>query len=112
MDPLGFGLENFDVLGRWRSQVDEIPIDARGELPDGTQFNGPNELKQLLLDRKQLFVRNLTAKMLGYALARGLTNEDRCVVEEIAKKLEQDDYKSQTLIIEIVKSRPFRYKKR
>lgn len=110
MDPLGFGLENFDVVGRWRTEVDGLPVDARGTLPDGTEFAGPDALKKLLLERKDAFIRNLTAKMLGYALGRGLTNEDHCVVEAIVKKLEQDDYKAQTLIREIVNSVVFRYK--
>ncbi len=110
MDPLGFGLENFDVLGRWRTEVDEIPIDARGELPDGTTFDGPEALKKLLLERKQQFARNLTSKMLGYALARQLTNEDDCVVESVLEKLAENEYQAQTLIVEIVRSVPFRYK--
>lgn len=110
IDPLGFGLENFDVLGRWRTEVDGEPIDAAGELPGGTKFDGPNELKKLLMDRKDLFARNLTSRMLGYALGRGLTHHDRCVVVEVTKALAEDDYKAQTLIAEIVKSVPFRYK--
>lgn len=110
MDPLGFGLENFDVLGRWRTDLNGLPVDARGELPDGTQFTGPNELKKILLSRKDEFIRHFTRKMLGYALSRGLTYEDECVAGEIADKLPEDDYKAQTLIIEIVSSIPFRYK--
>ena len=111
MDPLGFGLENYDVLGRWRDNDGEgTEIDATGKLPSGEEFNGPDELKRLLLDRKDQFAHNLTRKMLGYALARSLTYEDDCVVEAIAKKLADDEYKAQTLIFEIVKSVPFRYK--
>ena len=110
MDPLGFGLENYDVLGRWREQVGGQKIDAGGKLPSGEQFQGPEELKQLLLDRKDLFIRQLTRKMLGYALARSLSHDDDCVVESIAKKLAEDEYRAQTLVIEIVKSTPFRYK--
>jgi len=110
MDPLGFGLENYDVLGRWRTEVDGIPIDAAGVTPDGMRFSGPDELKQLLLKRKDRFARHLTRKMLGYALARGLTNEDQCVVDQIVGKLRQAGYQSQTLVLEIVKSVPFRYK--
>lgn len=110
MDPLGFGLENYDVLGRWRTDDAGVPIDAAGKLPGGATFDGPDELKQLLMDRKEQFIRNLTSKMLGYALSRGLSNEDDCVVESIVQKLAEDDYKAQTLITEIVKSVPFRYK--
>ena len=110
LDPLGFGLENFDVLGQWRSETEGIAIDARGRLPDGTSFDGPEELKALLMQRKDLVIRNLTAKMLGYALGRGLTHEEDCVVEEIAEVLAEDDYRAQTLVFEIVTSVPFRYK--
>ena len=110
IDPLGFGLENYDVLGRWRTEDAGQPIDSRGELPDGTQFEGPEQLKQVLLARKDQFARNLTAKMLGYALGRGLTHEDYCTVEEIVKQLTENEYSSHTLILGIVRSVPFRYK--
>ncbi len=73
IDPLGFGLENYGVLGRWRDKYEGHTVDARGALPDGTTFSGPAELKLALLGRKDQFVRHLTKKMLGYALGRGLT---------------------------------------
>jgi hypothetical protein len=110
LDPLGFGLENFDVLGRWRDDVEGVPIDATGQLPDGSSFEGPEALRQLLLQRKDGFIRHLTAKMLGYALARGLTNEENCVVETISEAVRKENYKAQTLVLEIAKSVPFRYK--
>jgi len=110
MDPLGFGLENYDVLGSWRTEEGGVPIDASGSLPDGKTFDGPKELKQMLLDRKDQFVRNLARKMLGYALGRSLTAEDYCVIDSIVEKLAMEEYRTQTLIIEIVKSVPFRYK--
>ena len=109
IDPLGFALENFDVLGRWRTDESGKPIDTRGELPDGTAFDGVAGLKQVLLDRKDVVVRNLTEKMLGYALGRGLTREESCTVDRIAAALKRDGYKSQTLVREIVLSIPFRY---
>jgi hypothetical protein len=108
IDPLGFGLENYDVLGRWRDETDGQPIDSKGTLPDGTEFAGPEELKQVLMRRKDQVMRNLTAKLLGYALGRGLTHEDYCTVDEIVAKLEADDYRAQTLILGIVHSIPFR----
>ena len=108
MDPLGFGLENYDVLGSWRTEAGGIPIDASGKLPTGEAFQGPEELKSLLMSRKEQFIRHLTRKMLGYALSRGLTPEDECVLESITRKLAKDDYRAQTLVIEIVKSVPFR----
>lgn len=110
MDPLGFGLENFDVLGRWRAEVNGLEIDASGQLPGGNSFVGPEGLKQVLLERKDQFIRNFVSKMLGYALGRGLTNEDFCVVHQISENLAQHDYKAQSLIIQIVNSVPFRYK--
>lgn len=109
IDPLGFGLENFDVLGRWRTEDNGKPIDASGELPDGTAFNGVDELRVVLLRQKDLFVRNLTSKLLGYALGRGLTIEDSCIVNQITAELEKNDYRAQTLILGIVNSVPFRY---
>ncbi|MCA9261674.1 MAG: DUF1585 domain-containing protein, partial [Planctomycetales bacterium] len=110
MDPLGFALENYDVLGTWRDVYDGAPIDARGEFADGTQFEGPAGLKAELLARKSLFVRHFVRKTLGFALARELTNDDHKVVEMIVLKLEADDYRAQTLLKEIVCSVPFRYK--
>ncbi|MCC9603592.1 DUF1588 domain-containing protein [Stieleria sp. JC731] len=110
IDPLGFGLENYDLLGRWRDEVAGQPIDTRGELPGGKTFDGHQELKSLLMDRKDQFIRHFVSKVLGYALSRGLTEEDECVVEEVTKKLADDGYKAQTLIKEIVWSTPFRFK--
>jgi hypothetical protein len=110
IDPIGFGLENYDMLGRWRAQQAGKPIDAQGELPDGTKFAGPQELKQVLLQRKEEVIRHLTTKMLGYALGRGLTIEDHCTVEEIVKKLQDGDYRSHVLMVEIALSVPFRHR--
>jgi hypothetical protein len=109
IDPMGFGLENYDVLGMWRAEDGGKPIDAHGVLPDGTQFNGPRELKQILMERKDEVVRNLAAKMLGYALGRGLTLEDHCSVDRIVADVKRDDYRAQSLILGIVRSVPFRY---
>jgi hypothetical protein len=110
MDPIGFGLENYDVLGRWRSSDKGIPIDARGVLPGGEEFDGPEQLKSVLLERKDLFIRNLVSKMLGYALGRGLTLTDECTVDRIVDELKKNEYNAHTLILEIVKSVPFRYR--
>lgn len=109
IDPLGFGLENFDVLGRWRTSENGQPIDTRGTLPDGRNFDGPQELKQLLLERKSEFARNLSAKLLGYAIGRGLTYEDYCTVDAVVADLEEQDYRAHALILGIVRSVPFRY---
>ena len=78
-------------------------------LPDGTSFDGPDQLKAALMAQKDLFIHNLTAKMLGYALGRGLTLEDSCTVDRIAAEVAKNEYKAHTLIQEIVLSVPFRY---
>jgi len=109
IDPLGFGLENYDVLGLWRTEDGGKPIDAKGELPDGTRFDGPVEMKQILMKQKDLLVRNLTAKLLGYALGRGLTLEDHCSIDRIVETVKRENYSAHSLILEIVRSVPFRY---
>jgi hypothetical protein len=109
IDGLGFALENYDVIGRWRDEEAGKPVDNSGELADGTKFKGPDELKAMLLDRKELFLRNLTSKMLGYALGRGLTLKDSCTVDAIVSKLRDNGYSAQTLVEEIVLSVPFRF---
>lgn len=109
IDPLGFALENYDVLGRWRTEEAGQTIDARGELADGTTFEGPDQLKAALMRKKGLFVRNLTNKMLGFALGRGLTLQDSCTVDSIVAEVERSNYSAQTLINAVVMSVPFRY---
>jgi len=109
IDPLGFALENYDFIGRWRDQDAGKPIDNKGELPDGTIVAGPQSLKMALLERKDLFVRNLTAKMLGYALGRGLTAQEACTVDRIAADLKENNYRAQKLLELIVLSTPFQY---
>jgi len=109
IDPLGFALENYDALGVWRTTDAGKPVDAAGELPDGTKFEGPAQLKQVLLQKKDLFLRNLTNKMLGYALGRGLNRRDACVVNDILARVEAGNYSAQTLVQSVVLSMPFRY---
>ena len=114
MDPLGFGLENFDGIGRWRESDAGQSIDAAGRLPSGEQFAGPAELKAVLLGRKDDFLNHFSRKMLGFALGRELNKFDACVVETSVKKLQENGFQSQILIEEIACSYPFRnryYKK-
>ncbi|HZP83324.1 MAG TPA: DUF1592 domain-containing protein [Chthonomonadaceae bacterium] len=111
MDPIGFGLENFDAIGHWRDQIGGQPVDASGVLATGEKFTGPVELKQHLLAQKGEFLRNLTEKMLAYALGRGLEPYDLPTVKKIAAAVAQDDYRADRLILEIVQSYPFRYRK-
>ncbi len=110
MDPLGFGLENFDPIGRWRTDQAGLPIDTAGVLPSGEKFSGPAELKQVLLAQKDQFARNLSRKLLGYALGRGLTQYDECVVDKCVVALQQNDYKPSAVFTEIVLSYPFRHR--
>jgi len=110
MDPLGFGLENFDVLGRWRETDRNQPIDARGTLPSGENFTGPSGLKSILMARKDDIIRHLTRKLTGYALGRELTKFDDCVVDRAMKELIQNDYRASVLVEQIVLSFPFRHR--
>jgi hypothetical protein len=107
MDPLGFGLENFDAVGAWRTHDGKHPIDASGVLPDGSKFDGPRQLRKVLLAKKEQFVRCLAEKLLTYALGRGAQRSDRCFIEEIAKSTAKQDHRFSTLVLEIVKSDPF-----
>jgi hypothetical protein len=109
MDPIGFGLENFDWMGHWRDQEsDGRPIDATGELPSGARFDGPVELRETLLQQKDEFVRQLASKVLGYALGRSLQDGDSCTVQRLVDALSKDGYRARTLIREVVLSLPFR----
>jgi hypothetical protein len=107
MDPLGFGLENFDAVGAWRTLDGKDKIDSSGVLPSGEKFAGPAELKKILMSRKKDFVRNLAEKMMIYGLGRGLDATDQCAVEEIVKAVEKDGYRFSRLVLEIVRSEPF-----
>jgi mono/diheme cytochrome c family protein len=108
MDPIGFGLENFDWMGRWREQEDGKPIDASGEMPNGDKFNGPVELRQTLLAQKDTFVEQVAGKILGYALGRSLQDGDSCTVQAITDQTKNEGYRARTLIRQIVLSLPFR----
>jgi mono/diheme cytochrome c family protein len=107
MDPLGFGLENYDAIGAWRAEDNKQPVDSSGVLPDGQTFAGPGELKQVLLARKTDFTRCLTEKMLTYALGRGVEDFDTPVIDDIVAGVERSDYRFSALIYEIVRSLPF-----
>ena len=110
IDPIGFGLENFDAIGRFRTKQARKPIDAKGELPDGTIVDGPVELKQYLKSEKKTeFTRNVTRRMLAFALGRELQYFDEPAVEKILAAVEADDYQSATLIEQTVLSYPFQF---
>jgi len=107
MDPLGFGLENFDAVGAWRTMDGKFPIDASGTLPDGEEFEGPVELRAILKGEREAFTRTLTSKLLTYALGRGLERYDAKTVRQIASRLPAHNYKFSSLVLEIVNSLPF-----
>jgi hypothetical protein len=110
MDPLGFGLENYDPLGRWRTTDAGQPIDASGTLPSGASFAGPEDLKSRLLDRRDEFIGHVARKLLGFALGRQLDEFDLCVVNRTAERLAAADHRSGLLVEEIVLSHPFRHR--
>jgi hypothetical protein len=110
MDPLGFSLENFDVLGRWRSTDHNQPIDAKGVLPSGEAFTGPAGLKAILLKRKDDVMRHLVRKMAGFAFGRELNQFDECVVTRTLEALKANNYRASILIEQIATSFPFRHR--
>ncbi len=109
MDPIGFALENFDWMGRWRDQESNgKPLDTSGVLPSGDKFNGPVELRQVLLNHKDDFLRLISGKVLGYALGRSLQDGDSCTIQHLVDDLSKDNYRARTLIRDVVLSVPFR----
>jgi hypothetical protein len=111
MDPLGFALENFDALGRWRTTEAETLIDASGLLPDGTKFNGPAELRKILLKKPEQIVQTIIEKLLTYSLGRGLEYYDAPVIRKIMHETSIQDYRWAALITAIVKSTPFQMRR-
>ncbi|MCA8987222.1 MAG: DUF1592 domain-containing protein [Planctomycetaceae bacterium] len=108
MDGIGFGLQNFDAVGRWRETEGTHPIDARGDLPDGTSFNGPQELITILSRRPDEFTRCMAEKMLTYSLGRGLEWYDRCTIDDVIAGTRENHYRLRQLIVEIALSSSFR----
>jgi hypothetical protein len=112
LDPIGFGLENFDAIGRWRDTDDSGgAIDAAGELPGAKRFASPKELKAILSERTADVSRNLAEKFLSYALCRQLEGYDEIVIDTLAETVKNDGYRIQTLITEAVTSYPFLYRR-
>jgi len=111
LDPLGFGLENFDAIGAWRDRDNRQPIDASGVLPGGERFNGPAELRKVLLGKADQFRRCFAEKLLTFALGRGLEYYDKCALDEIVAygKANNDTFSS--LVLAIARSDPFQKRK-
>ena len=111
MDQLGFGIENFDAIGRWRDKDAGQSLDARGELPDGRSFLGPLELAAVLRSKQCEFGECLAEKLLTYGLGRGLEYYDRCATAKIMTSLKEHDFRFSVLVTGIVKSEPFRMRR-
>ncbi len=111
MDPVGFALENYDAVGRWRTSESGVPVDAAGGLPDGSSFQGAAGLRQALLRHPELFVTTTTEKLLTYALGRGVEDFDAPAVRGIVRAAQGDDYRFSSLVLGIVKSNPFQMRR-
>jgi hypothetical protein len=112
MDPLGFALENYDAVGAWRSSDEwRMAVDSTATLPDGTRVDGPAGLRQVLLDRREQFVRTVTEKLLSYALGRELAYYDAPAVRSIVRGSAASDYRWSVLIQRIVESVPFQMRR-
>jgi hypothetical protein len=111
MDVLGFGMENYDAIGRWRTTDGKFPIDSTGSFPNGKSFAGPAEMKALLRDSIGEFTQTLAAKMMTYALGRGVEPFDRRGVKEIVRQTAAQDYKFQALILAVVHSPAFQQRR-
>jgi Protein of unknown function (DUF1592)/Protein of unknown function (DUF1588)/Protein of unknown function (DUF1585)/Protein of unknown function (DUF1595)/Protein of unknown function (DUF1587) len=111
LDPLGFSLEQYDAIGRFRTEENGAPIEASGSLPDGTAIDGPEGLKKVVLARRDEFVECLTAKMLTYALGRGLEYYDQPAVRAIRRQAASEDYRFSSLILGIANSLPFQMRR-
>src|SRR5262245_9860026 len=110
MDPIGFALENFDMVGTWRQLDGKTPIDASGQLVDGTKLNGVEDLRNALLSRKEMFVTTATQKLLTYAVGRTVQYYDMPAVRSIVRRAAQNDYKFSTLVLGVVESDAFQKK--
>ncbi len=111
MDPIGFALEHFDAVGRWRDDEGERPIDSSGVLPDGTAFSGLPALRDVLFGRRAEFVTTVTEKLLTYALGRGVEYYDRPAIRSIVSSAEANGYRWSSLILEVVRSQPFQMRR-
>ena len=111
MDPVGFSLENYDAVGRWRNSDENTPIDATGGLPDGSQFEGVNGLQKALLSRPEIFVGTLTEKLLTYAVGRGVESYDAPAIRGIVRNARAKDFHFTSLILGIANSTPFQMRR-
>jgi hypothetical protein len=108
IDPVGFSLEEFDAVGRWRDLEDGKPIDAAGSLPDGSEFSGAAGLEHALLKHPEIFVRTLTEKLFTFALGRAPEYFDAPTIRSIVRDAQANDYRFSSLVVGIATSTPFR----
>jgi hypothetical protein len=111
LDPLGFGLENFDSIGKWRTEIAGQPVDAGGTLATGEKFVGPIELKKLLAAKKPEVAKHFAERLLGFALGRGVEPGDSAALETIVRKVAEADDSGKILVKEIVRSLPFLHRR-
>jgi hypothetical protein len=111
MDPLGFALENFDAIGKWRTVDNGAPIDPSAALPDGSVLDGPAGLRAYLATREEQFARTVTKKLLTYALGRTMESQDLPLIRSITRGAANDDYRWSSLILGIVNSAPFQMRR-
>jgi hypothetical protein len=111
MDPIGFALENFDAVGKWRTSSDGAPIDASGVFPDGSQFAGGAGLRQIMVGHRDQLVGTIARKLLSYALGRGVEAYDLPAVRAIARDAAARDDRWSAIILGIVRSTPFQMRR-
>jgi len=112
MDPLGFALENFDAIGKWRTHSEVgLELDTVGTMPDGSVLNGPAGLRDVLMSQEDEFTRTAIQKLLIYALGRGIEYYDQPAIREIMRNAEADDHRWSSVIMEVVKSTPFQMRR-
>ena len=112
MDPLGLALENFNAIGEWRTMnTDQTPIDASGQLPNGTQFSGPAQLREALWNDREQFARTFIQSMLTYGLGRGLEYYDMPAVRKVMSESVRDNYSLSSIVMNVVESQPFQMRR-
>ncbi|MGH9657905.1 MAG: DUF1585 domain-containing protein, partial [Bryobacteraceae bacterium] len=111
MDPVGFSLENFDAVGRWRTHEESKPVDVSGGLPDGSQFQGVAGLQKALLSRPDVFVTTLSEKLLTYGIGRGAEYSDAPAIRRVVRDARSKDFRFSSFILGIVNSTPFQMRR-
>jgi hypothetical protein len=111
MDPIGFALENYDPVGRWRTKDGEFDLDTAGRFPSGETFRNAAELKSVLRSRPEEFVLCFTEKLMTYALGRGLERADKPVIRSIVRQAAKEDYRMSSIVFGIANSAPIRMRR-